>query len=174
MRYARWGLTALASLVGVLVSVVPASAQTRGEASGVVLYGADSRVTFAGVAAGGGVVFGRWLGLEAELGLATDNSDERSTAAQYSAGLNVRFLPSSSLTPFLAAGVAALGDTSGPYVGGGIYYWFAERVALRVDARAFVPTNDNRPCLNSPRPPVCAEPTTTTFFRAGVTFRFGP
>ena len=155
-----------------LLSVLPAVAQTRGEVSGLVLFGADSRVKFTGFSAGGGVFFQRWFGLEAEFGIVVDDSDEQSAAPLYSGGVNLRVLPDARLTPFVAAGAGALGDTAGPYAGGGINYWFGERAALRLEVRAFVPTADNRPCRNSPRPPVCAEATTATFFRAGVSFRF--
>lgn len=159
--------------VAAMASVRPAYSQSHGEADAVVVAGADDRFAYRGFAAGGGAVFRRWLGVEAQAGILVDDSDERSAVLTLDGGLTVRVLPAARATPFMFVGASRRGDVAGPVIGGGLLYWFGERAGLRVDGRAFFPASDNRPCRTSPRPPICEEATRGAFLQAGAALRFG-
>jgi hypothetical protein len=160
---------ALAAMVGAR----PAYSQSHGEAHAVVVAGADDRFSYRGFAAGGGAVFGSWLGIEAQAGIVVDDSDERSAVLSLDGGLTMRLLPAARATPFVFVGASRRGDVAGPVIGGGLLYWIGDRAGLRVDGRAFFPASDNRPCRTSPRPPICDEATRGAFLQAGAAFRFG-
>ena len=162
----------LAALMAFGASASPAIAQTHGEAHAVLLQGADATFRFGGFGAGGALVV-NWFGLDADFGLLVDNSDEGGVAPMYAGGASVRLLADGRVSPFFGGGYAGFGDTSGPFVGGGLNIWFARSAAFRVEVRSYVPASDNRPCRDSPRPPVCDAATNATFLRAGMTFRFG-
>lgn len=154
-------------LVGLLVSgwlsTPPASGQASGEAHIVGIRGGDSVFAFTGLSGGGGVLIKERFGVDADVGLLADNSDERDLVPIFAVGGSVHF-PSSQntrkLIPFVGAGFTTLGVGPGWYAGGGANYWFHRATAVRVEFRGVMPSGDDYP-------------RNAWFFRAGLTFGFG-
>src|SRR3990170_1248636 len=76
--------------LGALALAWPAFGQIKGEAHGVFVQGADSVFRYRGLAGGGGIVWGNQLGVDGEMGLAVDDSDERSGVLMLAAGGSLR------------------------------------------------------------------------------------
>lgn len=158
--------------LGALALAWPAFGQIKGEAHGVFVQGADSVFRYRGLAGGGGIVWGNQLGVDGEVGLAVDDSDERSGVLMLAAGGSLRLPFDTKTSAFIGAGLARFGDIAGPYLGGGVHYGFGGGIALRVELRSLVPTADYRGCTRDRFRP-CESTGVKWFFRAGLTLGFG-
>jgi hypothetical protein len=135
-------------LISALLSTQPASGQTSGEAHLVIVRGGDSVFHFSGLSGGGGVLLRNQVGVNAEIGLIGDNSDERDLVPVFSVGGSMHFASRQNtrkLVPFVAAGFTTLGDGPGWYAGGGANYWFRRATAVRFEFRGVVPSTDGYP-----------------------------
>ena len=85
---------AVLCLAGVLLSAQPVSGQISGEGYATMVHGAGERgARLTGVVGGGGVLFRDRFGVDAEIGLVGDNSDERVLAPLIAVGGSLRVAP---------------------------------------------------------------------------------
>ena len=157
--------------VGTLVSPQLVSGQVSGEVQAEFVHGRLSSFRMSGVMGGGGVLIRNRFGIDAEVGLLGDNSDEGVLAPVVAIGGNVRLQTRRRAVPFASAGFTRLGDWGGWHAGGGVNVAVSSGSMIRVELRGAVPSVDFSGCVRNARTE-CALPPTAWFLRVGMAFGF--
>ena len=149
----------------------PVSGQASGEVHAAFVHGGQSGFRMTGGVGGGGVLIRNRFGIDAEVGLLGDNSDERVLATALAINGNVRLATRGTVVPFAGTGFTRLGDWGGWHAGGGVNVAVSQRSAIRVELRGAVPLVDFSGCVKNARTD-CALPPNAWFLRVGIAFGF--